>query len=114
MIAQCPGQIIIMDIIVKRHRFYERCQRNNETFLQFQNDVRQLAKNCEFDSQEEWIVRDRLVFGMKNADLCQKILQNGGNPTLQFVINICGNAEETLEKGDDAEMEETGIISFNI
>lgn len=101
-----------MDIIVERHRFYERSQRNNETFLQFQKDVRQLAKSCDFDAQEEWIVRDRLVFGMKDVDLCKKILQNGGNPTLQFIIAICGNAEETIEKEDDAEVEETGLKSF--
>lgn len=77
------------NVLNERNRFYQRCLEKGETFDQFLSDLYRLAENCEFDSQKDQMIRDRIVFGISNCDLQMELLKLGGNPTLNDIIAMC-------------------------
>lgn len=77
------------NILTERNRFYQRCLEKGETFDQFLNDLYRLAENCEFDSQRDQMIRDRIVFGISNYDLQMELLKLGGNPMLNDIVAMC-------------------------
>lgn len=89
------------NVLRERYIFFQRCQMANESFHQFLEDVRHRAKFCEFQSLEESLIRDRLVFGINNYDLRVRLMNDGGDPPLNEIIEICG-AGKSLEVEDIA------------
>lgn len=81
------------NVLRERYKFFQRCQMANENFYQFLDDIRNLAKYCEFQQLEDSLVRDRLVFGVHCPELRDQILNDGGDPPLDVIIQICGEAE---------------------
>lgn len=82
-------------ILAERIKFYRRAQRAEETLQEYLREVQCLAKKCEFDTQEELIVRDRLVLGLRNVELQEEVISAGGNPTLLETLRFC----ETYQGG---------------
>lgn len=74
----------------ERFNFYRRCQQAQETLTHFIADVRRLAKTCEFHPQEEeFLIRDRVLFGLKNKSVQSQIIKIGGNPSLEIAMAFC-------------------------
>lgn len=88
------------NVLYERYRFYQRCQQNEETLQYFVNDVRELAKDCAFSEHTEFLVRDRIVFGMQNEDFKWRIINNGGDPTLSDILNACHRFDNDLKDID--------------
>lgn len=92
------------NVIYARHCFYKRCQDWNETLHEFLEQIRCLAKSCEFRGEEDYMIRDRIVFGIDDDDLREKFIADGGNPSLEHVIQACvvfGLTEERNERRND-------------
>lgn len=101
--------------IYDRYCFYQRCQESSETFFQFLEDVRRLAKACGFESQEESLIRDRIIFGVVDVALREKFMQDGGDPSLEDVINVCGQLEKRISaEKDDPLIGEGGAKSIAV
>lgn len=77
------------NLLYERFRFFERCQKSQESLSQYVQDIQKLAKSCEFETLEESLVRDRVIFGIKNKKLRRQIIKQGGNPTLSEAIELC-------------------------
>lgn len=73
----------------ERLDFFRRNQNAAETVDEYLDEIRRLAKYCEFDAQEELLVRDRFVLGLNDVRLQQKIIANASNPTIVDLIEIC-------------------------
>lgn len=80
-----------MNILNERYQFYCRQQTDRETVEEFIVSLYQLAASCNFDNQEEWLIRDHILFGLSNKNISMKIIQDGGNPTLSEVIEMCAS-----------------------
>lgn len=76
------------NVIYERYCFYNRCQKDGETFDQFLTDVRILAKSCEFGTQEEALIRDRIIFGLQDLSLQEQLIK-AGDPSLQKTADTC-------------------------
>ena len=81
-----------VNILFERHRFYRRVQKDGESIDKFARELRMLARTCEFteDGKDftEQMVRDRLVCGVSENSVQQKLLAKD-NPTLSACIKIC-------------------------
>lgn len=76
------------NILFERYRFHQRCQNSEETLQTFVDDVRDLAKACEFHEYSESFVRDRILFGLQDEEIKWRIIHSGGDPTLDDVMSI--------------------------
>lgn len=77
------------NLLYERYRFFERCQKSEELLSDFVEAVSRLAKTCAFDGLEESLVRDRVIFGLKDAQLKNEIIERGGDPSLGEAIDLC-------------------------
>ena len=88
------GQV---NVVMERRNFNLRSQHAGELFDDFVMDLRDLAKTCDFcDTCEESLIRDRVVVGIRNSDIAERILAEKGL-TLTRAIEIC-RAEEAARR----------------
>lgn len=76
------------NVIIERHRFNSRHQRQGESFQSFAAELKTLAKNCEFDKlTPDELVRDRIVCGV-NSDALRRSLLKEKNLTLEKAVQM--------------------------
>ena len=85
------------NITVIRYLFNTRNQHNGEPFTKFVTDLKRLARDCEFDALEESLMKDRIVCGIRDSTLREKLLQID-NLTLKQCLDICTVAEASAEQ----------------
>lgn len=78
-----------INLLYERYQFFQRCQRSEESLLEYVEDVKRLAKSCAFDTLEESLVRDRVIFGIRDVELKEEIIENGGDPSLCEAVLLC-------------------------
>ena len=61
------------NIIFERARFNQRYQNQGESVEQFITDVHRLAENCNFGTMKDELVRDRLVVGIRDNSLSERL-----------------------------------------
>ena len=87
----------------ERYWFNRRAQDHGETYDQYKTALRKLAEGCEFGTiTEEEILRDRLVFGIQDNKVRERLLR-GSKLTLEKTDEICRASESTA-----AQMKEVG------
>lgn len=84
------------NVTVERHNFYMRTQSENEEFNSFYNDIKKLVVNCDFGDMKDDMIRDRIVCGIKDPQVKQRLLREDAL-TLEKAVNIC-RASETAQK----------------
>lgn len=61
------------NVIHERAKFYGRKQQVGESVEEFLRSLHQLAATCEFADKEEEAIRDRLVIGLHDTEVSQKL-----------------------------------------
>ena len=84
------------NIIVQRCLFNSRTRQPEESVATFVNELRGIASKCEYGLQLNDNLRDRLVAGVNNDRIQQRLLQNPGL-TFQTALTTC-LAMETAAK----------------
>ena len=75
----------------KRYRFNKRAQEAGESYDHYKTALRKLAEGCEFDTiTPEEILRDRLVFGIRDAKVRERLLRES-QLTLKKTEHSCSN-----------------------
>lgn len=92
------------NITVAMHKFNTRNQTQKEPVSAFIIDLQKLAINCDFGDQQKIIVAHRIIAGVSDYTLKNKLL-NEDNPTLGSVIKICKANEETQASMKEMNME---------
>ena len=64
------------NVIFERARFNRRVQGDNEPVVEFIESIYELAETCQFGPLKEELIRDRIVVGIRNAALSQKLMQD--------------------------------------
>lgn len=80
------------NVIIEQFKFFRRYQEEGEAFDNFLRDIRNLAKRCEFGNLEENMVRIRLVLGVKDLGLQERLLR-APDLSLEKTIDHCKSAE---------------------
>lgn len=73
--------------VFSRYVFQKRNQQQGETLEIFVTDLRNLVKDCSYDTPEE-MVRDRIVGGIVSEDIREKLLLEGNELTMKKAIEI--------------------------
>lgn len=63
------------NVVFERYMFHKRVQKEGETFEQFLTDVKKLARTCEFNNMTDEMVRDRIVLGVHEASVQERLLR---------------------------------------
>ena len=81
--------------IFARYQFHKRNQRDSESIEQYLTELRITAKECEFGTTSDEMIRDRIVFGVKQDKIRERLLSEGAGLTLARAVAICRAAEAT-------------------
>ena len=64
------------NVIFERARFNKRVQGAQESVIDFIESLYTLAETCQFGALKDELIRDRIVVGIRNAVLSQKLMQD--------------------------------------
>ena len=90
------------NIIVLRHGFFSKHQKEGENFNSFVTSLRSKAKACEFGAMKDEMIRDRIVCGI-NDSKTRSVLFSKPNLILKRAIEIC----ELQESAESSSMHKT-------
>ena len=82
---------------VERYKFNTRVQEKSETFEKFLTDLKILAATCNFDKLKDSMIRDRIVVGINDAVLRERLLREI-DLTLDKAVQICRASELSKER----------------
>ncbi|XP_063387033.1 uncharacterized protein LOC134673008 [Cydia fagiglandana] len=82
--------------IINRFNLNKRNQEEGETFDAFYTAIRKVAENCNYGDQKEKMLRDKIVIGVREQRIQQKLLEIK-DLTLEKAIDICRSAELSRE-----------------
>jgi ribosomal protein L44E len=85
------------NVIYERARFNRRCQQDGETAEQFIRELHQLAEDCDYGDRTKEMIRDRLVVGIKDSRLSER-LQLDPDLTLDKAEKIIRQSEAVHEQ----------------
>ena len=74
--------------------FQKREQLKTESVDRFITKLKILVKACGY-SEESEMIWDKIICGVKNTKICEKLLAEGGQLTLERAITICLTCETT-------------------
>ena len=86
--------------IAERFMFYSRERRDTESISQYIVELRKLTEHCNFGDRVNEQIRDRLVCGVKNEKIQQKLLSEKGlnlDRALEIVISMEAAVRYTKE-----------------
>lgn len=62
------------NVVYERFKFFSRKQGEGEAFDHYLTDVKKLSTTCEFGEQQESLIRDRIVLGISDRALQERLL----------------------------------------
>ena len=80
------------NIIFERAQFYQRNQKDGETVESFVRSLYELSQFCEFEEKRDDFIRDKLVIGLRDRTLSEK-LQMTASLTLTLAVNMARHHE---------------------
>lgn len=78
--------------LINAYTFNQRKQEDGESFDFFYTELRKLVKNCSYKDQEDRMLRDRIVIGVTDKKLQQKLLAVS-DLTLDKAVDMCRASE---------------------
>ena len=83
--------------VFERHRFWTRDQQDGESIDQWVTNLKTKATACEFGEQRDPLIRDKIVFGLKDDRVKERLLREP-NLSMPKAIDICRAAEATKQQ----------------
>lgn len=93
--------------LINAYNFNQRKQDQGETFDLFYTEIRRLVKNCNYKEQESRMLRDRIVIGVSDKKLQEKLLAIN-DLTLDKAVDMCRASE--LAKAQARAMQQPGAV----
>lgn len=85
------------NVVFNRFNFFNRIQQDGELFDHFATDLKKLAKDCEFEQQETSLIRDRIIIGIRDISLQEKLLQES-DLKLEQATELCRAHEASKQQ----------------
>ncbi|XP_052746701.1 uncharacterized protein K02A2.6-like [Bicyclus anynana] len=86
------------NVTLARFKFFTRNQDTSETIDQYVTSLRLLSQHCEFMQLRDSLIRDRIVCGISNTTVRDRLLRTD-DLTLAKAVQICEAAEMSKEEG---------------
>ncbi|UYV69068.1 K02A2.6-like [Cordylochernes scorpioides] len=88
------------NVVYERTLFRLRSQRPEETIEEFVTVLHRISEHCEYANLREELIRDRLVLGVKDRKLSEKLMLNE-NLTLAKAVEIARQWEAVMREQQD-------------
>lgn len=85
------------NVVYERYKFFSCVQLEGQTIECYVTQLKTLASTCEFADQESGLIRDRIVIGIRDSGLKERLLRESGLE-LQKAIEIVRAAETSREQ----------------
>lgn len=95
------------NIVYERYKFNQRNQKSGENFDSFLADLKKLILTCDYGDEESSILRDRIVLGICDSVLQEKLL-GIENLNERRAIDACRAAELTKTQARDVQGQHNG------
>ncbi|XP_063242528.1 uncharacterized protein K02A2.6-like [Bacillus rossius redtenbacheri] len=89
----------VKNIVVERYKFNCRSQEEGEPFDSFVRDLKKLVQSCDFKNQTDSVVRDRIVLGIRDKGLQERLLREP-DLSLSRAMEQCRVAELGKQRAD--------------
>lgn len=99
------------NILYERFVFYKRKQSQGESFDEFLADIKKLAKPCEFGQAKDEMLRDRIVLGIFDTKLQEKLLCMTDH-SLEKVTEKCRVYERSTKQTKEVQGEATTAVEM--
>lgn len=83
-----------INITYERHKFFTRNQKVGENIDTYATELKALATTCNFDKLKDSLIKDRIVCGIQNNQLREKLL-NETKLTLTKCMEVCRAFDDT-------------------
>lgn len=74
--------------VFNRYKFFTRTQKEGELFDHFHTELKKLAQECEFGDQQDSLIRDKIIIGIRDTNLQERLLREN-NLTLTKTVEVC-------------------------
>ena len=81
------------NLIYERARFNQRSQLLDESADHFITEIHRLADNCEFGQMKDQLIRDRLVVGIRDSELSERLQLESDSLTLDKATKLIRQRE---------------------
>ncbi|GBL73729.1 Uncharacterized protein K02A2.6 [Araneus ventricosus] len=85
------------NVVYERYKFFSCVQQEGQAIECYVTQLRTLASTCEFEEQENGLIRDRIVLGIRDNGLKERLLRESGLG-LEKAIEIVRAAETSREQ----------------
>lgn len=92
------------NITIERHSFFKREQQEFESVEQYVFELNKIARNCEFQELCNGLVRDRMICGIRDGALRERLLRES-DLTLSKAVDICTLAERSRVQANNIKQE---------
>lgn len=83
--------------VISSYKFNTRIQEDGESFDEYFADLKKLAKLCSYKDIEERMIRDRIVIGIQDKKVQEKLL-GMKDLTMDQAVDICRSAQLVREQ----------------
>lgn len=90
--------------IFERFKFFNRTQFSGETLEHYVRELVKLSETCDFGDQRDSLIRDKIICGMLNCKVRERLLREPGL-TLQETVAICRASEIVASTFEERSME---------
>lgn len=97
-------------ILYYSYCFHTRIQYPEETFIDFLNDIIELANLCDFEAKNR-MIRDQIVVGLRDSNV-RKELFKLGNPKLDELLEYLNGVENSQKIVTEASNNEDESYSY--
>ncbi|KAI4885248.1 hypothetical protein NFI96_018850, partial [Prochilodus magdalenae] len=101
-----------LNVIYERAKFHSRVQLSGESVEAFVRQLYELAENCDFGAQKDEQMRDRIVIGIRDKQVSQK-LQMKSDLTLRTAIEMARHScysKAAVQEITEADEEDTMFL----
>ncbi|GFU74978.1 transposon Tf2-9 polyprotein [Trichonephila clavipes] len=98
------------NIVYERYKFFSCVQLVSQAIKTYVTQLKTLAFTCEFSEKENGLIRDRIVLGIKDSGLQERLLREN-NLNIQNLIEIVRAAEASREQIRDMKYD-TATVNF--
>ena len=93
-------------IILERFKFFKRDRENSESIATYISELRKLTRECDFGTTLEDMLRDRLVCGIRNDKIQQRLLSQ---TTLSFAQAVSLSTAMERAEGNLKDLHESQV-----
>ena len=100
------------NIVFERYQFWNRNQNASEPIDQWVIDLRSKAAKCEFGMFESDMIRDKVVFGVRDECIKERLLREA-DLTLNKALDVCRAAETSKQHIEAMGVTQTQALSVH-